>query len=145
MVDSRENEARMSHLIFQLRSVRAGVQQLLEDIARAMAIEEPAGVTVHTRDSANDTPLHYAAYWGDVRAIEMLAAAGADIEARGAFDATPLLCAVLNGHYTAAQRLLELGASPHERTALGTAAEAAAQSHDLRIRSLFGRTCSPAS
>src|SRR5687768_9824666 len=119
MVQPAGNPERMSHLIFQLRSVRAGVQQLLEDIARAMAIEQPSPITVHSRDAANDTPLHYAAYWGDVRAIEMLVAAGADVDARGAFDATALLCAVFNGHYAAAQRLIELGASPQERTALG--------------------------
>jgi ankyrin repeat protein len=127
----------MSHLIFQLRGVRAGMEQLLQDIGRAMTIDDLSAVTVHTRDAANDTPLHYAAYWGDVRAIEMLAAAGAEVDAHGAFDATPLLCAVFNGHYAAAERLVELGASPHERTALGSAAEAAAQSHDLRLRALF--------
>lgn len=126
----------MSHLMFQLRGVRAGVQQLLEDIGAAMSVDI-SPVTVHTRDAANDTPLHYAAYWGDVRAIEMLAAAGASLEAHGAFDATPLLCAVFNGHYAAAALLVELGACPHEPTALGTAVEAAARSRDLRIRALF--------
>ena len=143
MVQSPKTEARMSHLIFKLRSVRAGVEQLLEDIGRAMSLNDRS-ITVHTRDAANDTPLHYAAYWGDVRAIELLAAAGADVDAHGAFDATPLLCAVFNGRYAAALKLFELGASPHERTALGTPAEAAAQSHDARIRSLF-RESRPAS
>jgi ankyrin repeat protein len=140
MVESPSKPAHMSHLIFQLRTVRTGIQQLLEDIARAMTIEAPSPITVDTRDASNDTPLHYAAYWGDVGAIEMLAAAGASVDAHGAFDVTPLLSAVFNGHYAAAQRLLELGASPHERTALGTAVEAAAQSHDLRIRSLFSES-----
>ena len=127
----------MSHLIFQLRSVRAGVQQLLEDIGRAMTLDETTPVTVNTRDAANDTPLHYAAYWGDVRAIELLAAAGAQIDAHGAFDATPLWCAVSHGHYAAAAKLLELGASPHAPSAVGTPAQAAAQSRDARIRALF--------
>ena len=129
----------MSHLMFQLRGVRAGIQQLLDDIGSAMMVDG-SPMTVHTRDAANDTPLHYAAYWGDVRAIEMLVDAGAQLDAHGAFDATPLLCAVFNGHYPAARLLVDLGASPHEPTALGTAIEAAARSHDLRIRALFGNT-----
>jgi ankyrin repeat protein len=136
MVQSRKRQASMSHLMFQLRSVRAGVTQLLDDIGNAMNIEATP-VTVDARDASNDTPLHYAAYWGDVRAIEMLVNAGAALDAHGAFDATPLLLSIFNGHYAAAQRLVELGASPRESTALGTAAQAAAQSHDLRIRTLF--------
>ncbi|HEX2827587.1 MAG TPA: ankyrin repeat domain-containing protein [Burkholderiales bacterium] len=127
----------MSHLMFQLRGVRAGVQQLLDDIGCAMTVDV-SPVTVHTRDATNDTPLHYAAYWGDVRAIDMLVEAGATLDAHGAFDATPLLCAIFNGHYAAAALLVQLGASPYEPTALGTAVEAAARSKDLRIRSLFG-------
>ena len=138
MVESPSNNQNgMSHLIFQLRSVRAGLQQLLEDIGRAMTIDEPASVTVHTRDAANDTPLHYAAHSGDVRAIELLVAGGADVDAHGACDSTPLLCAIINGHYAAALRLVELGASPAGSSELGSVAEAAAQSHDLRIKALF--------
>jgi ankyrin repeat protein len=137
MDNCQSKEARMSHLMFQLRGVRAGIQQLLDDIGSAMTVDD-SPVTVHTRDAANDMPLHYAAYWGDVRAIEMLTTAGAPLDAHGAFDATPLLCAIFNGHYAAARLLVELGASPHERTALGTPVEAAARSSDLRIRSLFG-------
>jgi hypothetical protein len=137
MDNCQSKEARMSHLMFQLRGVRAGVQQLLDDIGSAMTVDV-SPVTVHTRDAANDTPLHYAAYWGDVRAIDMLAAAGAALDAHGAFDATPLLCAIFNGHHAAARLLVDLGASPGEQTALGTAVEAAARSNDLRIRALFG-------
>ena len=132
----------MSHLFYQLRSARAGVQQLLEDIGRAMGLDPGLPISVHTRDAANDTPLHYAASWGDVRAIEMLASAGAALDAHGAFDATPLLAAVLNGHYAAALCLMELGAAPQEPTALGTPAQAALRSRDLRMCSLF-TVCRP--
>jgi ankyrin repeat protein len=127
----------MSHIIFKLRSARTGIEQLLKDIGSAMTLNPAAPMTVHTRDASNDTPLHYAAYWGDVRAIEILVAAGADVDARGAYGATPLLNAVTRGHYPAAARLLELGASPHEESALGSPAHAAAGSDDARIRSLF--------
>jgi ankyrin repeat protein len=127
----------MSHLIFRLRSARTGIDQLLKDIGGAMTLNPGARMTVHTRDASNDTPLHYAAYWGDVRAIEILAAAGAEIDACGAYGATPLFNAVANSHYAAAARLLDLGASPHEESALGSAARAAAKSDDARIRALF--------
>lgn len=144
MVGHSYNQARMSHLIFQLRGVRAGVQQLLEDIARAMAVDGDTPVSVRMRDGANDTPLHYAACWGDVRAIEMLVDAGAQLDAHGAFDATPLVVAIFNERYAAARRLLELGASPHEPTAVGTAVDAASRSQDSRIRSLFAARSDPA-
>ena len=127
----------MSHILHQLRSARTGIDRLLAEIGRAMALTRGASITVHTRDAANDTPLHYAAHWGDVRAIEILVAAGAEIDAHGAHDATPLLTAVTHGHYAAAVRLLELGASADEATALGSPASAAAQSHDERLRALF--------
>ncbi|MDB5864470.1 MAG: hypothetical protein JWO70_2276 [Betaproteobacteria bacterium] len=107
---------------------------LLRDIAQVMRL---AAITVDTRDACGDTPLHYAVYWGDVRAIEMLAGAGADVDAPGDNGATPLFSAVLHGRYPAARSLLELGASPHVPSAFGTPADAAAQSLDGRMRALF--------
>ena len=133
----------MSHILFQLRSARTGIDQLLDDIGRAMTLTPGMPITVHTRDASNDTALHYAAYWGDVRAIEILVAAGAEIDARGAYGATPLLTAVAHGHYAAAARLLELGASAHEESALGSPAAAAARSHDERLRALFADIPAP--
>jgi ankyrin repeat protein len=125
-------------LVAQLRRAASrNIDLLLRDIAHAMRLEHLPSITVHTRDTAGDTPLHYAVYWGDVRAIEMLAAADAGLDAPGEHGATPLFCAVLHGRYSAARSLLGLGASPHVASAFGTPLEAAAQSQDPRMRSLF--------
>jgi ankyrin repeat protein len=125
-------------LVAQLRRAASrDVDLLLRDIAHAMRLEHLPSITVHTRDAAGDTPLHYAVYWGDVRAIEVLAAAGADLDAPGEYGATPLFCAVLHGRYSAARSLLGLGASPDIGSAFGTPLDAAAESQDPRVRALF--------
>jgi ankyrin repeat protein len=125
-------------VLAQLRRAAArNIDLLLRDIAHAMRLEHLPSITVHTRDAAGDTPLHYAVYWGDVRAIEVLAAAGADLDAPGEYGATPLFCAVLHGRYSAARSLLGLGASPDIGSAFGTPLDAAAESQDPRVRALF--------
>jgi ankyrin repeat protein len=139
MYRAATTEAReVPDVVAQLRRAASrDIALLLRDIAHAMRLEHLPAITVHTRDSAGDTPLHYAVYWGDVRAIEMLAAAGAEVDAAGEYGATPLFCGVLHGRYAAARSLLGFGASPHVPSAFGTPADAAAPSQDLRMRSLF--------
>jgi ankyrin repeat protein len=135
---STSEEQDLADIMSQVRhAVCRNLDLLLRDIAQAMRL---AAVTVDTRDASGDTPLHYAVYWGDVRAIRMLAGAGAEIDAPGENGATPLFSAVLHGRYSAARSLFELGASPHVRSAFGTPADAAAQSHDSRMRVLFERS-----
>jgi uncharacterized protein len=90
------------------------LEELLLAISDVLVLEERA-ISVNEIGYDNDRPLHVAAIWGDVQAIEMLVAAGADVDARGEFRFTPLRHAVSQGHVAAARRLLELGASPHAR------------------------------
>jgi uncharacterized protein len=88
------------------------LEELLLAISEILVLEERAiGLNEVGYDGCR--PLHIAAVWGDVQAIEMLVAAGADVDGRGEFNFTPLYNAVGQGHVAAARRLLELGASPH--------------------------------
>jgi ankyrin repeat protein len=88
------------------------LEQLLLAISDPLVLEERP-IDVNEVGYDNDRPLHVAAVWGDVEAIEMLVAAGAEIDARGEFNFTALYHAVAQGYVGAARRLLELGASPH--------------------------------
>jgi len=88
------------------------LEELLLAISDPLVLEERP-VDVNEVGYDNDRPLHVAAVWGDVDAIEMLVAAGAEVDARGEFHFTALRHAVGQGHVAAARRLLELGASPH--------------------------------
>lgn len=91
--------------------------------------DRPIGVNEVGYD--NDRPLHVAAVWGDVEAIEMLVAAGAEVDARGEFHFTPLRHAVGQGHVAAARRLLDLGASPHVRGDWGETPAELARSYGI--------------
>jgi RimJ/RimL family protein N-acetyltransferase len=88
------------------------LEELLLAISGVLVLEERA-IGVNEIGYDGDRPIHVAAVWGDVKAVEMLAAAGAEVDGRGEFCFTPLHHAVAQGHVAAARRLLELGASPH--------------------------------
>src|SRR3954471_6394483 len=90
------------------------LEELLLAISDVLVLEKRA-IGVNEVGYNNHRPLHVAAVWGDVQAIEMLVAAGAEVDTRGEFHFTPLREAVGQGHVAAARRLLELGASPHAR------------------------------
>ena len=113
------------------------LEALLEEIADTCPPFDPP-VTVGSRRSDGDTPLHVAAIWGDVEAIEMLVDVGADVNAAGDMGCTPLHEAVGQGHVAAAQRLLAAGASPFILNEFGTtAAERAMMSGNPQMASVF--------
>jgi hypothetical protein len=58
-------------------------------------------------DDALKTPLHYAAEYGHVAAVQALLAAGADAEAKDLSDNSPLYYAVIFGHTAIVQLFLE--------------------------------------
>ncbi len=60
----------------------------------AVLVLEERPIDVNEVGYDNDRPLHVAAMWGDVEAIDMLVAAGAEVDARGEFNFTPLRNAV---------------------------------------------------
>jgi ankyrin repeat protein len=78
---------------------------------------------VHARNEFGWTPLHMAAFAGNVPNIALLLERGADIHSRAQsrFRNTPLQVALLTGEYDAAKLLLERGADPLDRQAGGFA------------------------
>lgn len=112
------------------------LEALLWAISDVLVLESRA-ISVHEVGYDNDRPLHVAAIWGDVQAIEMLVAAGAEVDARGEFQFTPLRHAVGQGHVAAARRLLELGASPHTRGEWGATPCELAKTKDPHMAALF--------
>lgn len=88
------------------------LEGLLLHMSNVLVLEERP---IHIDEVGYDTnrPLHLAAMWADVEAIDMLVTAGAEVDVRGEFNFTALYCAVAFGHLGAAGRLLELGAAPH--------------------------------
>jgi ankyrin repeat protein len=78
----------------------------------------PKPLTVRSRSSDGDTPLHIAALWGDRHAARILLEAGADVDAKGDMSCTPLYFAVMNNHVHVAEVLLEHGADPDAESEL---------------------------
>lgn len=89
------------------------------------------------------TPLHLAAFFGRLSAVDRLLAAGADLGARSqnALRNTPLHAAVAGGHVDVSLRLIEAGADVNVADAGGhTPFHLAAEGGYLPIaRALFGR------
>lgn len=99
-------------------------------------------ITVHTVDSTGDTPLHIAAIWGDVEAIDVLLEAGADIDAKGDMGCTPLHYAIGQKKVEAAKRLISHGASLDVKDEMSdgwTPVDKARFSDNEEIRKLFER------
>jgi ankyrin repeat protein len=97
---------------------RESLDQILKRTAEVMMLDDDQDISVHSRDSDGDTPLHKVATWGDRHAILTLVEAGAEIDAKGDMGCTPLYFAVMGNHVQAVEQLLLLGANPNIVTEL---------------------------
>lgn len=90
------------------------------DVKRLLG-EDPAGVRAMTKFGW--TPLHIAAFAGNVETTQVLLDAGADIHvrAKSRFRNTPLQVALLTGEYGTTKLLLDRGADVLDRQAEGFA------------------------
>lgn len=77
---------------------------------------------VNTKGPSRMTPLHFAAWQGNDKAVEILIAAGAVVNSPNIEGNTPLMLACLTGNADAAQILLNNGASTELANFLGTTA-----------------------
>ena len=93
--------ASMKHAETLEQFLRRAADSLFPDETRA-----PNPLTVHSKSSDGDTPLHIAALMGDRHAARTLLANGAVIDAKGDMSATPLYYAVMQGHVLVAGLLL---------------------------------------
>jgi ankyrin repeat protein len=95
-------------------------------------------LTVHSKSSDGDTPLHIAALLGDRHAARLLLEAGAVIDAKGDMSCTPLYYAVMKGYIQVAEFLLQQGANPDVESELNFSPRSlAAQKGDKAIVALF--------
>lgn len=90
----------------------AVVSEDIETVTRLL--DEDPGL-INQRDNDGSTPLHIAAYYGDLKMSRLLVERGADIDAGDNDNSTPLISAAMLGHLGVAQLLVEKGASVSHR------------------------------
>src|SRR5215471_13835947 len=96
------------------------LDQYLQSLSDVLfPVGEPGPVTIRSRSSDCDTPLHIAAFAGNRRAVRLLLEAGADIHAKGDLSTSPLYNAVSARHVQVAELLLQHGADPDAENELG--------------------------
>jgi ankyrin repeat protein len=123
----------MKHTETLEQILRRSADILFPDQTRA-----PNPVTVHSKSSDGDTPLHIAALWGDRHAVRVLLEAGAVIDAKGDMSCTPLYYAVMEGHVQVAEVLFQWGADPDAESELSFSPRSlAAQKADKAMAALF--------
>ena len=93
------------------------------DVAAVKALVEKSPQLVEARDKDGDTPLHYAAYGGNVELVNYFVDKGAKLELRDAQQKTPLHLAAMYDRKDAVAALLKRGAvletkDDYQRTAL---------------------------
>lgn len=111
------------------------LDSLLEIIADILLVDHPIGVNERPHE---DTPLHIATVWGDVRAVSMLIAAGAELNTKGDMSCTPLYNAVSFEHVRCAELLIDAGATLDDENELSiTARESAMSSGNANLIRLF--------
>src|SRR5262249_27325601 len=115
------------------------LQQMLQSTSDSMFPAEMGErvVTLDSRDSAGDTPLHLMIWPDDRLAVRGLLEAGAQIDAIGDMSQTPLHVAVMRGNEFLAELLLAAGADPDIRSEFGDTPKELAQTRGDGMKRIF--------
>ncbi|XP_055544881.1 DNA-binding protein RFXANK [Wyeomyia smithii] len=97
--------------------------------------------SVDTVDSNNFTPLHWACYYGQLSAAQILINCGADFDRSAVDMITPLLLAASGGHHEIVRLLLQKGANANHMDVVGNTPlmYAAAGNHPHTCNELLSR------
>lgn len=106
-----------------------------------------AGANIEAKSDVGHTPLHSAAYRGELEIVKGLLDAGASVGARSGYLRTPLHQAAVNGHLQVVQKLLNEGADIHDEdengeTAIHLACHTRCEQNLSVIKHLLGREAS---
>ena len=96
-------------------------------------------ITVESRSSEGDTPLHVMAWRKDTERARILLLGGADVNAVGDMDQTPLHVAIMQEDIEMVKLLLQAGATTSVRSAFGKTAIEEAASKGGVIWRLFSK------
>ena len=88
-------------------------------LSLAMLCLMPGMILASDDAKSGHTPLHAAAWKGDLAQIQSLIAGGADVNAASSFGTTPLHSAAVNNQLAAVKALLQQGARVEARDGLG--------------------------
>ncbi len=99
----------------------AYLEFVLTNAAAAMfpLAEEPPRIDIHVCDSEDNSVLHYACRWGDLRAVRLLVESGAKVNKLGDMDTSPIHCAVSSRFVDIVEFLLAHGATQDQQDAFG--------------------------
>uniref|UniRef100_A0A1B0FKN3 Uncharacterized protein n=1 Tax=Glossina morsitans morsitans TaxID=37546 RepID=A0A1B0FKN3_GLOMM len=96
---------------------RAGQGEITED-----QVEFEKQQNIDAKDCFGFTPLHWACYYGQFAAVQLLIEAGASVNAHAPEMVTPLLLAASGGHHEVVRYLLEKGANSSHMDIVGNTA-----------------------
>ncbi|XP_037957822.1 DNA-binding protein RFXANK [Teleopsis dalmanni] len=121
---------------------RAGQGEITEEQVN-VEIEKQrlAGANIDFKDAYGFTPLHWAAYYGQLLAVQLLTNAGANVNSEAPDMVTPLLLAASGGHHEVVRFLLERGAKRGHMDIMGNTAlmYAAAGNHPHTCNEILSR------
>jgi ankyrin repeat protein len=115
------------------------LEEVLAGTTEILFPEEGGGktVTIETRGTDGDSPLHVAAWQNDIEGAKLLIAAGSDVNAVGDMAYTPLHVAISQNNAELAKIFINAGARSDLTSELGGTAREEALRRGGKLAALF--------